>query len=1205
MECFMPPPYLTFNHHRSLLATVVVLLFVIFWLVGSPATRVGFAQGSPPPTFRNFEAPQIHPLALTPDGTRLLAVNSPNASLSIFQLVSGSPVLTAEIPVGLEPVSVAVRNNREAWVVNWLSDSVSIVDLTTGNVTRTLDVGDEPTDVVFAGPGSDKAFVCVSGGALEIVGFSQITGATGAVKVFDANNPLANPVTIENFGKQPRALARNSDGSRVFVSVFESGNQTTIVPEATVTANGGLPPPNPAMDPSLPTRPNTGLIVKWDGSNWKDEISRSWTADIPYTLADVDLLVIDASTSAISARVRGIGTHVGNMAFNPSAQQLLVANLDDINQVRFEPNLSGRFQANRVSVLNTSVATPTILSTSDLNPHVVDFGSPGSDAERAQSLALPADIVRESNGTVYVAATSSARVGVLSSAGAVTARIGVGQGPTGLALDEARQHLYVLNRFDQTLSVVDTLSKTELSQVSIGFNPEPASVRDGRHFLYDATSFSSHGTVSCASCHLNGHRDGMVWDLGNPLGAVDPVSTFLPPSFTGADNQHPMKGPMMTQSLRGIIGNEPFHWRGDRGGLENFNVAFVSLLGGPRLLSNQEMASFKAFVQSLVYPPNPNHPQRRTPNEFLGGGFGFFSTNKLFGPPGPSGTINCSECHLVTNFNVGSDNKITPAVNLTESQSVKVAPFRGIYQKVGMDKTAGPDKLTGFGFSHDGSFDNLFNFQKAPQFNFGQAGSEATADSWRRSIEAMILEFDTGTAPAVGLMVTVDATNKSSFNVTDRINNVLVPEAQVGNCDLVVRGIYGGSPHSFLRLSDGMFQPDSRSEAPVTLQTLLNAANTGAELTFMGVPPGEGTLFALDRNGNGILNDDEPRTSVSITGRVVNASGAGLAGVTVTLSGTQSATSVTDALGRFVFNFISTTGTHTVTPLGGPFTPQSTTFTNPIWNQSATFSASPTGNLSDISQFFVSQHYADFLNREPDPAGLAFWIDQIESCGTDQDCRRLRRDNVSGAFFLSIEFQETGFLAYRAYKASFGDINPPTVPVPVTFPQLMTDTQRIGRNVIVNPSGDWQPVLEANKVAFFTGWVQRPEFLARFPVGMSAADFVNTLNTNTGNSLTPSEAQALIDQLAANNTTQGRAATVRQVSENAEFTRREKNKAFVLMQYFGYLRRNPNDPPEIGLNFAGYNFWLTKLTEHDGNFIQAEMVKSFIVSGEYRQRFGL
>src|SRR5882672_3336985 len=362
----MHPLCLSFTDRRSLLCTAAILSLLIFWLVGNSWTRVGFAQGGPTP-FRNFEAPQIHPLALTPDGTRLLAVNTPNASLSVFQLVSGSPVLTAEIPVGLEPVSVAARNNREAWVVNWLSDSVSILDLTTGNVVRTIDVGDEPTDVIFAGSGNSKAFVCVSGGGRTTAAQIQITGAAGAVKIFDANNTLASPVILENFAKQPRALARNSDGSRVFVSVFESGNQTTIVPEPLVSANGGLPPPNPAVRPGLPAPPNTGLIVKWDGSNWRDEISRSWTAQIPYTLADVDLVVIDATSSSIGAQVRGIGTHVGNMAFDPSATQLLVANLDDINQVRFEPNLSGRFQASRVSVLNVNLPTPVVVGSPDLN----------------------------------------------------------------------------------------------------------------------------------------------------------------------------------------------------------------------------------------------------------------------------------------------------------------------------------------------------------------------------------------------------------------------------------------------------------------------------------------------------------------------------------------------------------------------------------------------------------------------------------------------------------------------------------------------------------------------------------------------------------------------------------------------------------------------------------------------------------------------
>lgn len=1190
----MAPSHYPRNRQLRLSALIVLFTLSVIWILLQ--TRVVSSQV---PSFKNFESPQVHPLALTPDGTRLLAVNSPNATLSVFQLVSGMPVLTAEIPVGLEPVSVAARNNREAWVVNWLSDSVSIVDLTIGNVVRTIDVGDEPTDVVFAGPGNSKAFVCVSGGGRQSGGL-QFTGWAGAVKVFDAANPQPNPTVIENFAKQPRALARNADGSRVFVSVFESGNQTTIVPEPNVAANGGLPPPNPPVSPGLPVPPNTSLIVKWDGSNWRDEINRSWTSFIPYTLADTDVVVIDASgpgtSASITAQVRGIGTHVGNMAFDPTAQRLFVANLDDINQVRFEPNLRGRFQSSRVSILSTSNPTPVLVNTSDLNSHV-NFSNPaGTDAERALSLALPADLVRQSDGTIYVAATSSAKVGVLNSAGEVTQRIVVGQGPTGMALDEPRQRLYVLNRFDQTLSIVDTATKSQLSQVSIGFNPEPAAVRDGRRFLYDAASFSAHGTVSCASCHPSGHRDGMVWDLGDPQGAIDPVSTFLPPNNIGSDNLHPMKGPMMTQSLRGIIGNEPFHWRGDRAGLENFNGAFVSLLGGPRLLSAGEMAQFKAFVQSLTYPPNPNQAHFRPQSQN-----GFFSFNKLFGPPNPSGgTINCSECHLIDNLRIGSDNKITPKADLHESQSVKVAHFRGIYQKLGMSKTPG-EKITGFGFTHDGSFDTLFNFQKAPQFNFGQAGSESTADSWRSSIEFMMLEFDSGTAPAVGLMTTVTAANKSFFDVTNRIN-LLAQQAGAGNCDLIVRGLYFGRPRGFLRLPNGTFQPDSLSEAPVSQQTLLETVDAGSELTFMGVPPGQGRLFALDRDGNGILNDDEPRTSVSITGRAVNATGVGLAGVTVTLSGMQTATAVTDANGKFVFNLVSVNGAHTITPaMGGmTFTPLNRTFTSPASDQSAIFVASSTANVSDFSTFFVTQHYNDFLNREPDPSGLNFWVGEIEGCGTNIPCREVKRVNVSAAFYISIEFQETGFVVYRAHKAAFGNLT--GKPVPIRFTELISDTQRVGRNVRVG-IGDWRGQLETNQQAYFLAFVQRPEFLALFPTSMQPAQFVDKLNLNADNALSTVEREALVNQLdMANNSTAGRAAVLRAVAADQTLFNAEFNKAFVLMQYCGYLRRDPDSAPDT--NFDGWQFWLNKLNQFNGNFVQAEMVKAFITSIEYRQRFG-
>ena len=193
----------------------------------------------------------------------------------------------------------------------------------------------------------------------------------------------------------------------------------------------------------------------------------------------------------------------------------------------------------------------------------------------------------------------------------------------------------------------------------------------------------------------------------------------------------------------------------------------------------------------------------------------------------------------------------------------------------------------------------------------------------------------------------------------------------MGNIDLVVHGIYSGSPRGFL-FTNGQFQPDSLSEAPVSLQTLLNIAGTRAELTFVGVPRGEGRMRSIDLNGNGVLNDDEPRTSVSITGRVVDANGAGVSGVTVTLSGSQSATATTDTSGKYVFNFIDTQGTHTVTPAksGLSFTPQNRTFPTPTWNQSGTFITSSTENASDATLFFVSQHYNDFFNREPDAAGL-------------------------------------------------------------------------------------------------------------------------------------------------------------------------------------------------------------------------------------------
>ena len=255
--------------------------------------------------------------------------------------------------------------------------------------------------------------------------------------------------------------------------------------------------------------------------------------------------------------------------------------------------------------------------------------------------------------------------------------------------------------------------------------------------------------------------------------------------------------------------------------------------------------------------------------------------------------------------------------------------------------------------------------------------------------------------------------------------------------------------------------------------------------------------------------------------------------------------------------------------------------------------AAATSNPLDASEFFVRQHYADFLNREADAPGLAFWTQEIEQCGADAQCREVKRINVSAAFFLSIEFQQTGFLVYRLHQAAYGRGERQRLK---TF---LKDTREIGRGVVVGAAG-WEGQLEANKRAFIEEFVIRAEFQLAYPLTMPNAVFVDMLNANTGGALTQAERDALVAGLASGALT--RAGVLRAVAENAEFSRRETNRAFVLMQYFGYLRRSPAEPPDS--NFSGLQFWLNKLNEFNGNYIQAEMVKAFISSDEYRRRFG-
>jgi len=253
----------------------------------------------------------------------------------------------------------------------------------------------------------------------------------------------------------------------------------------------------------------------------------------------------------------------------------------------------------------------------------------------------------------------------------------------------------------------------------------------------------------------------------------------------------------------------------------------------------------------------------------------------------------------------------------------------------------------------------------------------------------------------------------------------------------------------------------------------------------------------------------------------------------------------------------------------------------------------------DDTDFFVQQQYVDFLSRFPDQSGFAFWQADINQCGTNPNCRAEHRVNVSAAFFLSIEFKETGYLVYRIYKSAFGNL--PNKPVPVRRESFMPDTRSISNGIVVGATG-WETALENNKVAFTQAFVGRSDFKAAFPAGMSATDFVNKLDQNAGGVLDANEKSNLVATLGSTpDDTVKRAQVLRAVAEDSNLDANEKNRAFVLMQYFGYLKRNPDDAPDA--DFAGYNFWLSKLNQFNGNFAQAQMVQAFLDSLEYRARF--
>jgi hypothetical protein len=530
--------------------------------------------------------------------------------------------------------------------------------------------------------------------------------------------------------------------------------------------------------------------------------------------------------------------------------------------------------------------------------------------------------ITQDGKTLYVAAFGSSKIGIFNTEKleddsfepSTDNQINVsGGGPSGIVLDERKDRIYALTRFDNSISVIDTVEKKEIAHVAM-FNPEPKSIVAGRPFLYDASFTSSHGDSACASCHVFGDFDSLAWDLGDPdfVQINNPGPFSLLPAQAGSPvsvHFRPMKGPMTTQSLRGLSNHGPMHWRGDRTGgndepssqpdsgtfnedlaFKKFNVAFKGLNGRNSTLTEEEMQAFTDFILQVTYPPNPirHLDNSLTPDQSAGRDFYFGEKSDTF--------FNCNGCHVLDldgnkEFGVtkpgffGTDGRYSFEF---EKQVFKTPHLRNLYQKVGMfgQEVLSPsvitpipfflpvplnnnsfmgDQIRGFGFLHDGSTDTLFRFHGSVVFakrpaehplpNLGGFPLDANGLNKRRQVEQFLLAFDSNLAPIVGQQVTLTWYNKKW--VGSRLD-LLVERAEAGECDLVAKAWDGLREAGFFYRGDGTFDTDRKHKPPIAdIKLRKYASKWRGEITYTCVPPGSGIRIALDRDEDGIWEGDE------------------------------------------------------------------------------------------------------------------------------------------------------------------------------------------------------------------------------------------------------------------------------------------------------------------------------------------------------------
>jgi DNA-binding beta-propeller fold protein YncE len=651
---------------------------------------------------------------------------------------------------------VRFRDNDELWVVNQLSDSINRIDVDRGVVTASLSTGDEPADLIYAGD-PQHMYVSIS--------------ASNQLQVFDPESlKLLESVALQL--EEPRALALSPDGAHVYVAAFESGNRSTILAGSVVDPlisfppnavsdpegpyQGRNPPPNageqfkPALRKGLPEPPATSLIVQQHADGrWLDDNAGDWTelvsgklaarsGRVPgWTLLDHDiarLSIADGSLSYVG------GLMNVNMALTMRSDGVLsVVGSDAHNVRRFEPNLRNDF----VDFLAVQLAPDDTLQHHNLNPQLPAVLTTATSAVRSLGFADPrAVLFVDTLKRGFAVGQGSNSLIELDWSGQrrnPKRQLRLPAGPTALVWHPQAQRLYVYSRFSPALSVINPKTLRQLHSVALD-DPMPPRLRAGQALLFDSQAGSATGHLACASCHAEKCAD---W--------------------------HPMKGPMLTQSLFDVVGKEPHHWRGERSGLDAFAHTFVALQGLPKAPDAQQIAALREYLAALRLPPNPfRDVHNRLPQELDLAAITGLGTDwsgaplgkgdaqrglKLFTIEARAEPFRCASCHTLpsgagSNRVTSSGGKPLPASasgdqhlgisSLTglSQVSLRIPALTQLYDRIGFQTKVTPS-LNGFGFGHDGSMPTLPEFLRFRRFDLALVADQ-------QDVLALMLAFSGG-----------------------------------------------------------------------------------------------------------------------------------------------------------------------------------------------------------------------------------------------------------------------------------------------------------------------------------------------------------------------------------------------------------------------------------------------------------------------------